>query len=142
MHLLKSITLSLCLNNVKQKIAIGNYNIACLGFEAEVAQFNGYNTIDGYFYYYPLSYKKTMMEISKKEMKKLKITNIGSHCVLFSKEMLDGKSILNNLELDFKKMKSINTKYIFSTKKIDSDKLKNELFFSHNRQCLFVYEII
>ena len=128
-------------NKLKKKIPPGNYYIGCLGFRPEIAQYNGYKTIDGYFYYYPLKHKMDMMEVSKIEMQKIGIDNIDNHCDIFSQELRENKQKLNNLELNFDKLKELNTKYIFSYVSIISSHLINEKRVSEGAQIIYVYEV-
>lgn len=129
-------------NKLKKKIPPGNYYIGCLGFNSEIAQYNGYKTIDGYFYYYPLKHKQDMMEVSKIEMQKIGIDNIDNHCDIFSQELRENKHEIKNLELNFDKLKELNTKYIFSSVSIKSTHLVNEKIVSEGTQVIFVYEVI
>lgn len=127
---------------VKRNIPPGDFYVACLGLKPEIAQYNGYRTIDGYFYYYPLKHKNDMMEVSKIEMKKMALDNIDNHCDIFCKELSQGKSEIKNLELNFDKMKQLNTKYLFSSVKISSSQLVHEKLIKHDNQFIFVYELV
>jgi hypothetical protein len=129
-------------NKLKKKIPLGNYYIGCLGFNPEIAQYNGYKTIDGYFYYYPLKHKLDMMEVSKIEMQKMGIDNIDNHCDIFSQELRENKHEIKNLELNFEKLKELNARYIFSSVSIISTHLVNEKKVSEGTQVIYVYEVI
>jgi len=127
---------------IKKNIPLGNFYIACLGVKPEVAQFNGYKTIDGYFYYYPMKHKVDMMDISKKEMMKMGVDNIDNHCDIFCKEFSDGKKEINHLELNFTKMKQLKTKFLFSSVRISVSQLINEKIIKVGNQVIFVYELL
>jgi hypothetical protein len=129
-------------NKLKKKIPPGNYYIGCLGFKPEVAQYNGYKTIDGYFYYYSLKHKQDMMEVSKIEMQKIGINNIDNHCDIFSQELRENKHEIKNLELNFDKLKELNTRYIFSSVRILSTHLVNEKKVSEGAQVIYFYEVL
>jgi hypothetical protein len=128
-------------NDVKAALPPGKYYVACLGMEPEVAQFNGYNTIDGYFYYYAKSYNELICSISAREMEKSGTKRIGSHCVLVCDDIKKGKKVIDNLELDFEKMKSIGTRYLFSDRKIISQNLTGEQYFKGKYGQLFIYTL-
>lgn len=51
---------------IKTKVPNNAY-VACLGMDPAIVQFNNYNTIDGYFYYYSKAYNDKMKGICKLE---------------------------------------------------------------------------
>lgn len=128
--------------SIKEKVAPGTYRVASLGIEAEILQFNGYNTIDGYFYYYPKEYNEWFTLICRKEMQKLNIPSIGSHCEIVSADYRQGKKVIDSLELDFDEMINKNTKYFFSGVKINSERLKLVDKFGAENNEIFVYQIV
>lgn len=117
-----------------------DYRVASLGIYPAVALYNGFYTIDGYRFNYPLEYKHEFREIIEKELNKddnLKkyFDNWGSRCYIFSSEL--GKNYLyiktkdkkvNNLKLDTKQMKKIGAEYLFSAVEIVNYKDNNLLF--------------
>ncbi len=117
--------------------------IACLGFDPEVAQYNGFSTIDGYFYYYSKAYNQTIYAIDKKERKKTGDLKKENHCILVCNDIKVGKKVIDNLELDFDKMKSIGTRYLFSIREIKNDRLESKGRFSakESKGSVFVYQI-
>jgi len=127
---------------IKKNVPLGNFYIACLGINPEIAQYNGYRTIDGYFYYYPMKHRIDMMEVSKIEMQKMRVDNIDNHCNIFCKELTEHKKEIKSLELNFNKMKQLKTKYMFSSVKISSSQLVNEKVIMEGNQVVFVYELI
>lgn len=127
---------------VKKKLPPGDFYVACLGLKPEIAQYNGYKTIDGYFYYYPMKHKIDMMQVSEREMKKMGIDNIDNHCDVFCKELSEHKTEIKNLDLNFDKMKELDTKYMFSSVKVLSSQLVNEKVITNGTQVIFVYELI
>ncbi|MCD6068720.1 MAG: rane protein [Bacteroidetes bacterium] len=128
-------------SEVKAKVPAGDYNIGCIGFEPEIAQYNGYNTIDGYFFYYAKTYNEFMNSINEKELAKGKVNAVYSRCYLVSNDLEKGKNIIDDLQLDYDKMKEIRTKYIFSSRKIINERLTNEQFVGEGNNGLFIYTI-
>ncbi len=124
---------------IKSHVPIGNYYIGCLGFQPEIAQFNGYNTIDGYFYYFSKSYFDKMYAINKKDLQKNEANRLYSRCYLISNDITLGKKVIDDLSLDFDKMKAIGTKYVFSDRKVVNERLVNELFFESYQKDFKVY---
>ena len=69
-----------------------NYNIVCIGLSPSILEYNGYHTLDGYFYQYPLSYKHKFRKIIEKELEKSSLLKSyyddwGSRCYIFSSEL-------------------------------------------------------
>jgi len=130
-------------NEVKKKLSPGPYYVGCIGIDPEVAQYNGFNTIDGYFFYYSKKHNELMNTISKKEMEKTGRATLGSRCYLVSDDVEKGKNEITNLELDFEKMKTIGTRYIISDRKIINENLTDEQVFNTTdlKDILFIYTI-
>ena len=66
--------------------------VACLGFPPSVAHFNGYRTVDGYWYLYPLEYKHRFRraiagELDKSADLKAYFDDYGSRAYIFSSEL-------------------------------------------------------
>lgn len=102
---------------IKKDFVPGNYNILCLGFEPGVAQFNGYNTIDGYFYYFPVEKVDMIKKIAGKCTPENKITIRNT---IYIDNLIQDK---NNIDcLDTHELSANNCKYIFSTTPLKSDK--------------------
>ena len=126
---------------MKEKLPPGGYKIACLGFAPEIAQFNGYNTIDGYFYYYSGDYNKLMKEICEAEIKKMGDGEVKSHWVLQSNDIKNKKKIVDSLDLNYDKMKLLGTKYIFCNREIRNERLIAPQQFTKGKGKIFVYTI-
>lgn len=126
---------------VKVQVPTGRYNIVNVGIQPEISQFNGYNTIDGYFFYYPKSYNTWFTNVCKKEMQKIGIKKIDSYCKIACLDLENNKSEINSLELDYGAMKKKNTVYIFSTKKINVPELSLYKYARYKSDVLYVYSI-
>ena len=112
---------------ISKEIPQGNYYIGCIGFQPEVAQFNNYNTVDGYVPFF-----------SKADLKKFKKiinnTNEKWSCIrCYLPRHADS--------LNYDALKKVNCKYIFSKKMIQNNNLVNVKSFSLERDTIFVYEI-
>lgn len=125
---------------IRKDIPPGNFYIGCLGIDPEVAQFNNYYTVDGYFVYYPKAYNELMTSISKKEMQKAGLKNIGSRCVLISDDF-EKKPEITELLWDFEKLKLLHTRYIFSNKRIRVTNLIDEKVYNDSKTTIFVYSL-
>ena len=113
-----------------------------------VTAYNGFYTIDGYSGMYSLDYKIKFREIIEPELRKYpsqsaKFDSWGNRCYLFSSELLPlwnhkdyiiskySNIEINNLELDFEKMKQLPCHYIFSTVKINNYS-ENRIYFERS----------
>jgi hypothetical protein len=126
-------------DTIKKKIKPGSYYTACLGIDPAILQFNNYNTIDGYFYYYAKSYNSKIKSICKLEMEKSKTETIGSRVFLVCDDINKNKQVIDNLQLDFDEMKKMGVKYIFSDRKVNSDRLIDESFYHDKSTNIYVY---
>ena len=116
-------------SNIKNDInkSLDSYKVASLGFPPSVTTYNGFYTLDGYMFNYPLSYKHEFRIIIAKELEKNQtirdyFDGWGNRCYLFSSELgLDftiGKTeniSISNLELNMTQFKLMGGNYIFST---------------------------
>ncbi len=108
-----------------------SYRILHIGISPVVSLVNGFYTLDGYSNNYPLEYKHRFREIiagelERNEYNKAYFDNWGSRCYAFYHEWgnayLLGKSFsgtINDLNLDFDKLKEMDCKYIFSAAEIE-----------------------
>lgn len=108
-----------------------SYRVLHIGISPVVSLVNGFYTLDGYSNNYPLEYKHKFREIiagelEKNEYNKAYFDNWGSRCYAFYHEWgnayLLGKSFsgtINDLNLDFDKLKEMDCKYIFSAAEIE-----------------------
>lgn len=126
---------------VQKHIPPGEFYTASININPEVAQFNGYRTIDGYFFYYPEKYALLMDSVNRLENLKSNSPGVDSRCYISSDDVNKGRDTITDLRLDFGIMKRLNTQYIFSDRKIIADRLGDEAFFSSGNDRLFVYRI-
>ncbi|MES2514146.1 MAG: DUF6044 family protein [Bacteroidota bacterium] len=101
-----------------------SYNVVNIGIDPAITIYNGFQNLDMYVANYPLEYKHKFREIMVKELdknpKKKKYFDMwGSRCYLFVSE-IDSLEI-NNLELNYTVLKSMNCQFIFSSKKINNE---------------------
>lgn len=117
--------------NIKDVIdrPVDSYKVISVGLHPAVAQYNGFNTLDGYFSNYPLEYKHEFRriienELNKDEALKKYFDNWGSRCYAFSSEL--GRDFISNkrdsiqdLAYDFKYLKNMGGEYIISVAPIN-----------------------
>ena len=130
-------------NEVKKVVKPKVNYIGCIGFSPEIAQFNGFYTIDGYYCFYPKKHNDLMNEITFLERKKSDLEPLGNRCYLMSDDDLKGKKEIVDLKFDFEKMKKLNVEYIFSIKKITDSHLINEIIVKtiNHSDSIFIYQI-
>jgi hypothetical protein len=105
-------------------------NVLCIGFEPNIAQFNGIKTLDSYQNNYRLDFKNAFYKIIQNELKKDSainryFTEFGSRCYSFSSE-LNYKFIytkhdtinIKNLNYNFEQAKNMNANYLLSAVEI------------------------
>ena len=109
---------------------MSTYRVVHIGISPVAALMHGFYTIDGYSNNYPLEYKKAFREIIADELEmndynKAYFDNWGSRCYAFYHEWgnayMLGKSFngkINDLRLNFDKLKELNCRYIFSAGEI------------------------
>ena len=105
---------------------IDTYRVAHLGMCPVASLIHGFGTIDGYSNNYPLSYKHEFREIIKDELElsefnKAYFDDWGNRCYLLYHEWANSYMLskyyqgsVDDLHLNFDKMKEMNCKYIFS----------------------------
>ena len=105
---------------------IDTYRVAHLGMCPVASLIHGFGTIDGYSNNYPLVYKHEFREIIKDELElsefnKAYFDDWGNRCYLLYHEWANSYMLskyyqgsVDDLHLDFDKMKEMNCKYIFS----------------------------
>lgn len=103
-----------------------NYRVAALGFHPAILQYNGFQTLDGYFANYPLGYKNNFRKIIAAELAKSpqlrrNFDNWGNRCYIFSSEI--GYSFLNikrvnrsikNLQIDILQFYEMGGRFLIS----------------------------
>ena len=105
---------------------IDTYRVAHLGMCPVASLIHGFGTIDGYSNNYPLSYKHEFREIIKDELElsefnKAYFDDWGNRCYILYHEWANAYMLskyyqgsVDDLHLNFDKMKEMNCKYIFS----------------------------
>ena len=71
--------------------------------------------------------------------KKSKTETIGSRVFLVCDDINKNKEIIDNLQLDFNEMKKMGVKYVFSDRKVNSDRLIDESFYHDKSTNIYVY---
>jgi len=106
------------------------YRVASLGIYPAVSLYNGFYTIDGYRFNYPLEYKHKFRKIISSELEKdesLKeyFDDWGSRCYIFSSELgknylytKDKSKKINNLDINSKQMGKMGAEFLFSAVEI------------------------
>lgn len=104
-----------------------SYRVASIGLHPDIAQYNGFYTLDTYNNFYPLSYKHEFRKIIAKELDKsptLKqyFDQWGGRCYIFVAELgknyeikKTSKKKIRHLQLNTKVFKSMGGQYIFSS---------------------------
>lgn len=117
-----------------------SYKTISIGIHPSVALYNGFSVLDAYFASYPLSYKQKFYEVIKGELERDStlhsyFKNWGSRCYAFSSEIglnflthKDEPTKLITLNYHFKKLRSLNCKYIFSVAKIETQNTPELIF--------------
>jgi len=94
-----------------------DYRVICVGFHPAVAQFNGFYTLDGYAYNYPLEYKHRFRrliagELDKAPMLKAYFDGWGNRCYAFVAEA-EGKRV-KHLQFDLAALREMGGEFILS----------------------------
>jgi hypothetical protein len=118
---------------IKDYIAVPqkDYRVVSIGLYPNIANFNGFYTLDGYIANYPLEYKHQFRKIIEKELNKSErwrkyFDYWGSRCYVFVSELdkgwfenkKDNHNKINNLDLNTAQLKAMGGKYIFSALEI------------------------
>lgn len=134
------------------------YKVASIGLYPSIALYNGFYCIDGYSTNYSLKYKHEFRDIISCELDKMGdsadyFDKWGSRCYIFVNDIY-GKGYyisknlnlkVNNLDLNFKKLKNLNCQYIFSSVEInDLKSIKLEKKFSdiNSPYDIYLYKIL
>jgi hypothetical protein len=98
--------------------------VACLGLIPEIAQFNGYHTVGGYYSIAPRSSTKHIESIVREELLSLNQKSLERKFFLPSIQYLDEKvKVITDLQWDWNQLKDHDVKYVFSLKPIEIDEL-------------------
>ena len=127
-------------DKVAQQIPKTDY-VGCLGMPSEVAQYNGYKTIGGYFPIYPLRYFEQMLHCNGEELIKSKKIMHSKRPELMSHELQQKKIPIQHISWNFDTLRNLRCKYIFSTSPIRVHELQNEQVFHSGNTLLYVYQI-
>ena len=84
-----------------------------------------------------------MNEVCSKEYAKTNYQGVNSRCYVWSDDVNKNKTVLDSLDLDYDKLLSANTKYIFSSYKIQNLRLISEKVFKSEFEdmSIFTYSI-
>lgn len=146
------------------------YRIASIGLHPSITHYNGFFTLDGYSYNYPLAYKHQFRKVIAKELQKMPkvkrdyFDEWGGRCYIFADELYSklpwyrfamitknysdkNKIMIENLEVDTKAFKKMGGVYIFSAVKIlnsDENRLKFLKAFENKESPwrIYIYEAI
>lgn len=99
---------------IKKVVPPGDYYVACLGLDPEVAQYHGFNTLGGYYSLVPEKSASTFNRIHKSELDLAGKGQPNRRFNLFSKEFLDGRDTIKSLNWDFVLLDSLQCSFVFS----------------------------
>lgn len=93
------------------------YRVICVGFHPAVAQFNGFYTLDGYAYNYPLEYKHRFRRLIAGELDKAPALEAyfdgwGNRCYALVAEA-EGRKV-NDLQFDLAALREMGGEFILS----------------------------
>lgn len=111
------------------------YRVVSIGMHPSIAQYNGFNTVDGYIGSYPLKHKHMFRKVISKELEKDEALRryfdwSGGRCYIFSAELKLGDWLytknravsISNLQLNTSQMVKMGGEYIFSAVEIKNNK--------------------
>jgi hypothetical protein len=128
-------------NKVAQSIPKREY-IGCLGFSSEIAQYNGYKTIGGYYPIYPLDYFERMQSCIGAELEKGEKKMHTKRPELYSFELQQNKKPIQNLSWNFDTLRNMHCSHIFSSVPIQVSALGDEQVFKSGNTTLYVYRLV
>lgn len=134
-------------------------NVLCLGFVPNIAQLNGFNTLDSYQNNYSLEYKHQFRKIIKEEIDRSEyirkyFDEWGSRCYAFTLDLLANDLVgkesdikIHDLKFDFEQIKRMNGRYIISAVAIQNVNPQELVFLQEFRSNssfwqFYVYEIV
>ncbi len=103
-----------------------SYRVAVIGMHPAIPLYNGFHTVGGYFYNYPLAYKHAFYRIIRHELAKSPhwkglFVNWGSMAYVYSAELSEADYLIprlhrniNHLELDPKALWNLGGRYVIS----------------------------
>lgn len=116
------------------------FRVVSIGMHPNIAQYNGFYTLDSYSNIYPLSYKNEFRKIIEPELNKNKALREyfdywGGRCYIFVDELgkkyqfsKHSKQTIKNLSLNTKQLKKMGGQYILSALPIENAKDNNLTF--------------
>ncbi len=136
-----------------------SYNVISIGLHPVIAKYNGFYTLDGYSWNYPLEYKHRFrniiaFELAKNESLRSYFDGWGNRCYTFvdglnaaSMYTKDKIVTLDNLQLNITALHELECSYIFSAVNIsnyvsNSLQLLNVYEHSESAWRIFLYEVI
>ncbi|MGE8206574.1 DUF6044 family protein [Heyndrickxia sp. NPDC080065] len=143
-------------NEIKKFIGkpVEKYRVVSIGMHPDIAQYNGFYTLDSYSNLYPLSYKEEFRKIIAPELSKSKyladyydhwggrvyvfVDELGKH-YMFSK---NSSMKITNLQLNIKQLKQMGGEYIISAVPIlnaEENKLSLQKVFESNTSYWKIY---
>lgn len=125
---------------ISQKIPKAGF-VGCLGIESIVAQYNGYNTVGGYYPLYSLRFMHSFESVVHSELTKDKRRFNIKRPELFSYELQHHILPIHNLAWNFDTLRSMHCSYIFSSAPIRVKELTDEQVFSSDDAKLYVYRL-
>lgn len=113
-----------------------SYRIVSIGMHPSISQYNGFYTLDGYQYVYPLAYKYRFRRIIEKELDKSSrwkkyFDDWGNRCYILVSEIdnfMQVKSVarpIKQLDLNTSALNEMGGEYVFSSTLIINNKQNN-----------------
>ncbi|MGE0567506.1 MAG: DUF6044 family protein [Bacteroidia bacterium] len=112
---------------------------ACIDFNPEIAQYNGINTIDGYFYYYPMKMRRLMDRINQEVNKNAVNVEHSNRCWLSIPKVQIGDSCLIDPKWDFELLDSLSVGNFISKHRIISNELSLIARIEDQKQNYYIY---
>jgi hypothetical protein len=111
---------------------VSTYRVVSIGMHPDIAQYNGFYTLDTYNNFYPLTYKEQFRKIIAPELAKNRTIRSyyddwGGRCYIFTAELgrhyMYSKwstKTIKNLDLNTTALKQMGGEYVFSAVKIEN----------------------
>jgi hypothetical protein len=111
---------------------VSSYRVVSIGMHPDIAQYNGFYTLDTYNNFYPLSYKNQFRKIIAPELAKnatirTYFDNWGGRCYVFTAELgrhymfgKHSKKTIKHLQINTKVLKQMGGEYVLSAVKIEN----------------------
>ncbi|MFT8320118.1 MAG: DUF6044 family protein [Bacillus sp. (in: firmicutes)] len=114
------------------KLPMDQYRVVSIGMHPDVAQYNGFYTLDSYSNIYPLRYKQEFRKIIEPELNKNKPLRVyfddwGGRCYIFVDELgkhyqysKNTKKVIHHLNLNTEQLKKMGGRFILSAVRIEN----------------------